>query len=56
MDCKAEGIIQEAEVTDHEIPKDICPDPWDQDNWKPRCKKHHQQKSSRDRKHFKNKK
>ena len=50
--CNKEGIIEAAVITDHIIPKDICPDPWDQTNWQGLCKKCHAKKSARDKKHF----
>lgn len=52
-ECKREGLIVPAEVTDHIIPKNACPDPWDRNNWEGLCKKHHAKKGSRDKKHFK---
>jgi len=51
--CERDGLIVPSEVTDHVIPKDVCPDPWDQNNWEPLCKKCHARKGSKDRKHFK---
>ncbi|MRR22958.1 HNH endonuclease [bacterium] len=51
--CHNEGIVEAAIITDHIIPKDICPDPWDQKNWQGLCKKCHAKKSAKDKKHFK---
>ena len=53
VDCLIEGIVNPGNVTDHEIPKDICPDPWDRSNWRTRCYKHHAIKSAKDKQHFK---
>lgn len=49
-ECEKEGIIAPGEVTDHIIPKDICSDPWDWNNWQNLCKKHHARKAARDKK------
>lgn len=52
-ECKKTGMLTEAKITDHIIPKDICPDPWDRTNWRPLCKKCHSVKSAKDKQHFK---
>jgi 5-methylcytosine-specific restriction endonuclease McrA len=53
MQCKREGIIAPSEVTDHIIPKNICKDPWDRNNWEALCKRHNLAKGAQDKKHFK---
>lgn len=53
IECRKTGRLVPATVTDHIIPKDICKDPWDQDNWQPLCKEHHAKKSATDKKYFK---
>ena len=52
-DCQKVGKLTAANVTDHHIPKDICPDPWDITNWRPLCRTCHSKKSAKDKKHFK---
>jgi len=52
-ECEKIGKLEPSKVTDHNIPKDVCADPWDRDNWRPLCYKHHSQKSAKDKKHFK---
>jgi len=49
VECEKEGLVIPAEVTDHTIPKDICPDPWDWSNWQGLCKKHHSRKAAKDK-------
>lgn len=51
--CKREGLIVPAEITDHKIPKPVCADPWDRNNWEGLCKKCHAKKGPTDKKHFK---
>lgn len=48
--CEEEGIIYPSEVTDHVIPLEICPDPWDWNNWDALCKKHNIKKGAKDKK------
>ena len=48
--CKENGLIVPSEVTDHRIPLEICPDPWDKANWDPLCKKCNNQKAAADKK------
>jgi 5-methylcytosine-specific restriction enzyme A len=52
-ECNRNGLIVPAEVTDHIIPKNACPDPWDRNNWEGLCKKCHAKKGSQDKKYFK---
>jgi len=50
IDCKAEGRDEFATVVDHEVPhrgdQNLF---WDQANWRPRCKRHHDRKTGRGR-------
>lgn len=48
--CKAKGIIQPTEVTDHIIPPEIHGNFWDRDNWQPLCKKCNIIKGNEDKK------
>lgn len=48
-ECKRQGKIRGAEVTDHIIPALICPDPWNRNNWQPLCKRCNAAKGSKDR-------
>ena len=43
--CQQEGFIVASRVTDHIVPKPICRDPWDSDNWQPLCTKHNNLKA-----------
>lgn len=52
VECGKAGIVEAAEVTDHIIPLDLCPDPWDWNNWQGLCKRHNNTKAARDRKHI----
>lgn len=51
-ECQKAGWLVPSKVTDHIIPKDICPDPWDPSNWQPCCNKCHSKKSAKDKSHF----
>ncbi|MEI7524566.1 MAG: HNH endonuclease signature motif containing protein [Mariniphaga sp.] len=51
--CEKSGLLIPSKVTDHIIPKDICPDPWDKINWQPLCRQCHSKKSGKDKTHFK---
>jgi 5-methylcytosine-specific restriction endonuclease McrA len=51
--CEARDKIEAAVIVDHIIPKDVCPDPWDESNWQGLCRKDHAIKSARDKKYFK---
>jgi len=50
IDCKADGRDEFATVVDHEVPhrgdQNLF---WDQANWRPRCKRHHDRKTGRGR-------
>lgn len=52
-ECQKAGRLEPSKVTDHIVPKDICKDPWDRDNWQPLCRKCHSMKSAKDKTHFK---
>jgi 5-methylcytosine-specific restriction enzyme A len=47
--CQEEGLINPSQVTDHIIPKEICGDPWDKNNWQALCYRHHQEKAAKDK-------
>jgi 5-methylcytosine-specific restriction protein A len=51
--CLEIGLVHPSEITDHIIPKDLCPDPWDKSNWQAVCRKYHAAKGSRDKQQFK---
>jgi len=51
--CRINGFIVPSEVTDHKVPKNVCKDPWDKNNWEAICKKCHAKKGPTDKKHFK---
>lgn len=57
IDCKDEGIRTPATICDHEPPLEVQlangGDGYDEAQQRPRCYRHHQQKSSNDRKYFK---
>jgi len=45
--CEQEGVIMEATVVDHIVPhKKDWKLFWDQKNWQPLCKKHHDRKTA----------
>jgi 5-methylcytosine-specific restriction protein A len=47
--CENEGSIRASEVTDHIIPhKGDTVLFWDEENWQPLCKRHHDQKTVRE--------
>lgn len=49
MDCNHQGLLKEATVVDHITPhKGNHRLFWDEDNWQPLCKKHHDQKTVRE--------
>lgn len=50
--CQKQGKLTPAKITDHIVPKDLCPDPWDRSNWQPLCHKCHAVKSAKDKKQF----
>ena len=52
MHCLEKDIVTAANMVDHIIPKNVCPDPWDHKNWQGLCNKHHAIKSARDKKYF----
>jgi len=52
-ECAKTGMLTPSKVTDHDIPKNVCDDPWDPLNWKPLCFKCHSKKSAKDKIHFK---
>lgn len=46
--CKADGIIEPATVVDHRTPHRGNPLLfWDEANWDPLCKRHHDQKTAK---------
>ena len=48
IDCTAEGREGLAEVVDHQIPhRGDMELFWDESNWRPRCKRHHDRKTAR---------
>ena len=51
-ECNKSGLLIKANITDHIIPKDVCKDPWEQDNWQPLCRKCHSTKSAKDKTYF----
>ncbi len=53
VECKKVGMLTPAKITDHIVPKNVCKDPWDRDNWRALCNKCHAVKSAKDKEHFK---
>jgi len=53
IECQKSGRLKPSIITDHIIPKDICSDPWDSDNFQPLCKNCHSIKSAKDKTSFK---
>lgn len=47
--CKIEGRITPSEMTDHIVPINQGGDPWDESNMQALCKRHHNQKSAREK-------
>lgn len=47
VDCREEGIIRSANVVDHDTPHNNDYDKFfNQDNWRSRCKSHHDKKTA----------
>ena len=47
-ECKAEGKVTQARVTDHIVPISQGADPWDESNWQSLCTPHHDLKRKRE--------